>query len=305
MKLEQMVKTALDELRMQMLGAQVLFGFQFQSLFQTGFDDVSETKRYVLAVAMGLMALTLGVLISAPSQHRIVESGRTTWRIHRVATRCAEIALLPFALSIACDFFVITSRQFGDEAATVAAASALVAALLGWYGLEFGLRARFKNEEMPMSRVAKISHSDLDARIEHMLTEARVILPGAQALLGFQLVVTMTRTFDELPFEVRVIHFGALACVSIAVILLIAPAAVHRITFQGRASERFHRIGSILVTIALVPLAAGLASDLYVAVEKMFPRSSVAPIGAVMMLGLLLILWYVLPWTIRKNIETY
>ena len=33
------LKTSLDELRMQVLGAQVLFGFQFQGLFQDTFEQ--------------------------------------------------------------------------------------------------------------------------------------------------------------------------------------------------------------------------------------------------------------------------
>ena len=36
--LDALLKISLDELRMQMLGAQVAFGFQFQSLFQDRFD---------------------------------------------------------------------------------------------------------------------------------------------------------------------------------------------------------------------------------------------------------------------------
>ena len=39
----------------------------------------------------------------------------------------------------------------------------------------------------------------LHSRIEQMLTEARVILPGAQALLGFQLAIVLTDTFEKLP----------------------------------------------------------------------------------------------------------
>ena len=42
------------------------------------------------------------------------------------------------------------------------------------------------------------SPTPLTIRIEHMLTEARVVLPGAQALFGFQLSIVLTRSFAEL-----------------------------------------------------------------------------------------------------------
>ena len=37
------------------------------------------------------------------------------------------------------------------------------------------------------------------AKIDYALTEARVVLPGAQALLGFQLAIILTTGFAELP----------------------------------------------------------------------------------------------------------
>ena len=39
----------------------------------------------------------------------------------------------------------------------------------------------------------KTTATPLHTRIDQMLTEARVILPGAQAILGFQLIVTIRR----------------------------------------------------------------------------------------------------------------
>ena len=40
---------------------------------------------------------------------------------------------------------------------------------------------------MTSSQTEEASSTPLHAKIEQMLTEARVILPGAQALFGFQL----------------------------------------------------------------------------------------------------------------------
>jgi hypothetical protein len=56
-----------------------------------------------------------------------------------------------------------------------------------------------------------------------MLTEARVVLPGAQPLLGFQLVVTLTRTFEQLPESSRLLHMAALCSVALTTILLMVP----------------------------------------------------------------------------------
>ena len=141
---------------------------------------------------------------------------------------------------------------------------------------------------------------ELHEKIDQMLTESRVILPGAQALLGFQFVVTMTKAFHDLPGPIQNTHFVALGAVLLAVMLLIAPAAVHRLAFGGQDAERMHDIGSNLITIALVPLAAGIAIDVYVALAKVIP-GGIPLAGGLASFGLLAALWYVFPLVIRAR----
>jgi hypothetical protein len=75
--------------------------------------------------------------------------------------------------------------------------------------------------------------TDAHTRIEQMLTESRVILPGTQAMLGFQLIVTITKPFDEMAEAVKYSKFAALGMMIFGVVLLIAPATVHRLSFGG------------------------------------------------------------------------
>lgn len=90
----------------------------------------------------------------------------------------------------------------------------------------------------------------LSAKVEQMLTEARVTIPGAQALLGFQLTVTLTRAFKQIPFESKLAHAAALCCIALGIILLMAPAAQHRISFGGEDSADFLKIGSVFIIAA-------------------------------------------------------
>jgi hypothetical protein len=134
-----------------------------------------------------------------------------------------------------------------------------------------------------------------------MLTEARVILPGAQALLGFQLTVTLMHAFEQLPLSSRLLHVAALISVAIAVILLMTPAALHRIAFKGEDTERFLRTGSWFVVSAPVPLAAGIAADLYVATSKASDSAFLGTILAVGIFLILAVLWYGLPLYLRMH----
>src|SRR5882757_6589940 len=140
MKLEAALKTSLDELRMQMLGVQVLFGFQFQGLFQDGFPDMTSAGRIVDAAGLGLMVVALGVLIAIPCQHRLVERGDATARIYRASTRYGKLAFLPLAGAIGCDVFVATAHPFGPPLSATMAVLAFVFAIGAWYGVGLGLR---------------------------------------------------------------------------------------------------------------------------------------------------------------------
>src|SRR6516164_6413120 len=97
--LSKKVKTALDETRLLMLGAQVLFGFQLNSVFQELFPDLSGPTRLLNCVGLALMATALGLLIAPSMQHRIVEAGEDTVRIHRTTGLFAGAALVPFGIS--------------------------------------------------------------------------------------------------------------------------------------------------------------------------------------------------------------
>jgi hypothetical protein len=299
-KFEELVKVALDELRMQMLGVQVLFGFQMQGVFQDGFAQTAPAARWADAGAFSLIVLTLGLLIAAPSQHRLVDQGNATKRIYRVAHQFAKWALLSFGLAIGLDIFVVTDNYLPNYSVALAIASALSAGAL-WYLLGMVLRSTLigkGNLSMPAE-----SKTDVHAKIEQMLTEARVILPGAQALLGFQFVVTMNKTFSQLTAGDQHIHFAALFSVALSVLLLITPAAVHRMTFDGLDVPRFHRIGSLIVTLALVPLALGLSGDFYLAASRMIDSRSVAAAGAITVFAVMMGLWYAVPFALRRTYE--
>ena len=69
----------------------------------------------------------------------------------------------------------------------------------------------------------------LDEEIHHALTEIRMVLPGAQALLGFQFITLVLQEFEKLPDSMKITHLVSLSLMALAVILLMTPAADHRI----------------------------------------------------------------------------
>lgn len=246
MKPEAKLKTAMDETRLLILGAQILMGFQLNGMFQDGFDTLPRLSRNLDVTAFGLITLAVALLITPSLHHRIVEQGEVAAEIHRVASACAGLALLPLAATLGLDIFIVLDRHYGIAAAAVAGLSFFSCAMLLWF--VFALMRRGPDvKETPMP---KKNETPLHAKVEQMLTEARVMIPGAQALLGFQMAVMLTSGFDRLPSSSKLLHTAALCCIGLAIILLIAPAAIHRLSFRGEDSEEFHDLGSRLIILA-------------------------------------------------------
>jgi Family of unknown function (DUF6328) len=290
MKLERQLKIALDESRLLILGAQVLFGFQFNGIFQQQFEFLPFSSRVLVCAGLTLIMIAVALLIAPSMEHRIVERGQDSPRVLGLATLFAGTALLPVAIALAFDMFAAIARIGAPMIAASAALTFFGVAILCWYGIAWTA----KRKESPMVEVSE-KPTPLETQVDQLLTEARVIIPGVQAMLGFQLTVTFTQAFAALEPTAKIVHASALCCMGLAVILLVAPASIHRIAFSGQDDPDFLKIASVFVVAAPLPLAFGIAFDTYVAVGRALQSDLGATILAAAAAVVLLGLWYALP----------
>jgi hypothetical protein len=135
------LKIALDELRMQMLGAQVLFGFQFHALFQESMQEPTASQRVASAIGFAAILLTIGVLIAATAHHRLRDGGEATARMLALANRYAATALITLALALGCNVYLVTVTHWGHAAALTLLFCTFACCALLWYGLGVVLRS--------------------------------------------------------------------------------------------------------------------------------------------------------------------
>jgi len=136
----------------------------------------------------------------------------------------------------------------------------------------------------------------LDSAASHLLEECRMVLPGIQALFGFQLIAVFNDGFDhKLSPPERQLHFLALFLVALAAAFVMAPAAIHRQSQQREVSERFIWLSSLLLRISMLPLALGLTLDVYLIAIVVFGTPGLGLAFAAALLLVLLLLWMVLP----------
>src|SRR5205807_9754859 len=129
------------------------------------------------------------------------------------------------------DVYASIGQVIGSAAGIASGIAASIVALAMWYGIPHAVAQRTGERERDMTERQRNERpqTPLHVKIEQMLTEARVILPGAQALFGFQLAIVLTQAFENLPTASMIMHATSLFLVAFAVVLLMAPAAYHRI----------------------------------------------------------------------------
>jgi hypothetical protein len=273
------VKNALDEARILVLGSQVLLGFQYRAFFEPGFEHLGRGERALELVGLFALLATVGALFLPASRHRIVERGFDSTRFHRFTMLVMRAVLLPFAIGLSVDLAVAGNRIAGAWGGALCGALTAAAALAFWYG-HFARRSR-EHRHDPEDRM---EDTPLEQRIVQVLTEARVVLPGAQALLGFQLAMVLMDAFTRLPQPVQLVHLGSLGFIALATIVLMSPAAYHRIVERGEDTERFHRFASRMVLLALALLGPGFCGDLYVVLRRAGYHRAALPVSLALLL---------------------
>ena len=289
------VKNALDETRTMILGTQVLLGFQYQLLFYPGFTRLQPWGRVLDAVALGLTLVTCALLLACIPYHRVAEDGDDSMRLVHQVSLMAAGALGTTALAIGADFTLVMEHAVSPSLSLWCGALALMACLSLWFF--HGMLVRRRAGQRPESRIK----ASLNDRIALLLTESRVILPGCQALLGIQFVAVFSDGFEQLPPALRAIHLICLALLALAMVMLLAPAAYHRLAAGGDASEDTDRFGVRMVLGSLVPLALGMTGDFYVVVTDVTDSALWGGAWSLAILLLMAGLWLVWPLTARRQ----
>jgi hypothetical protein len=295
------VKTGLDECRMLALGAQVLIGFQFQGAFQARFADLTPLSKQAHIAGVLLLITALGLLIVPSTQHLIVEEMQATRRIQTIVTRCLDLSLLFLGGAFSLDVAIAVGAAVGLGWALACGLIVFAGTVALWFAWPLRVRSRTGKTQRMTAGQRKSEEPSLSKKIDQMLTEARTVLPGAQALLGFQLTVCFSETFAGLSTSLKTAHLTALLLVAVTIMLLMTPAAYHRIVYLGEDSSDILRVGTRTITLATIPLAAALAIDTYVTCVHTLGRPIVALCIGSLVFCALLTAWISYPMLAKKR----
>jgi predicted lysophospholipase L1 biosynthesis ABC-type transport system permease subunit len=159
---------------------------------------------------------------------------------------------------------------------------------------------------MPLSRPAGTGHKEeisLDAAARHVLEECRMVLPGIQALFGFQLIAVFNQGFGEkLSHAQQLVHLIAIVLTTLSMALVMTPAALHRQAEPKQVSERFLWMASNMILAGMYPLALAVGLDAYVVASVVLHNAALAALLAAALLLVFAVLWLFIP---RREIRKH
>ncbi len=122
-----------------------------------------------------------------------------------------------------------------------------------------------------------------------------MVLPGIQALFGFQWIAFFNQRFTDLTHTYQSLHLAATAVVAISAALLMTPAAYHRAARSKAISEHFISLSTRLILSGMFCLSLGIATDFFV-ISSFVVNSLPLCFGLASMIWLVLIaLWFAYP----------
>jgi hypothetical protein len=145
----------------------------------------------------------------------------------------------------------------------------------------------------------EVHHQSLQEASSLIGGEARLLLPGVQTILGFQLMSVFNQRFEELSQDEQTLHFAAFLLVTLTMGLLMTPAAYSRQAEPRMVTRRFLNLSTMLLTFSMVPFTAGVCLDTYLVGKIILDDAKVALAAAGGMLAVLTGLWFVLPAVAR------
>jgi len=133
-----------------------------------------------------------------------------------------------------------------------------------------------------------------DKEMRDMIEEARCILPGLQAVFGFQTIAVFNERFDDLEQYAQVCHVIGLVLLVIAMVMLMTPAVYYRAQ-HGVPTATMVRVSRRHIRGALMPLGAGLSLDMLTVMSLATGMLALSIGVAVATMFLFVGLWYLVP----------
>jgi hypothetical protein len=139
-----------------------------------------------------------------------------------------------------------------------------------------------------------------DGDFSDMLSEMRILLPGAQMLSAFLVILPFNEGFGKIVHAEKLLFLATFFFSLTALVLLSAPAVQHRVMRPLRDRARFKRIATRQIVAGAFSLAIALVLGTDLVISEVF-GPLVGVVMAAIMAVLILCVWWLLPAWLKRH----
>ncbi|MDX6273546.1 MAG: hypothetical protein QOJ92_756 [Frankiales bacterium] len=146
------------------------------------------------------------------------------------------------------------------------------------------------------------SEERTDEKLDQLLQGMRVLLPGVQVMFAFLLAVPFQQRWKEVDLVNRSAYLVALIATAAASVLLITPAAQHRLLFRDSQAERMLRRGNWYGFAGVLCVGVAISAAVFLVVDVVNGRGAAVTLCAISTAACLWT-WVVQPFITRERTQ--
>lgn len=134
-----------------------------------------------------------------------------------------------------------------------------------------------------------------DGDLTDLQAEMWILLPVAQTLTAFLVLIPFTGGFSEAEDDWTTIYLVTFVCALLSLVLFTAPAAHHRIHRPVLDKENYKTLSTRYMVAGMVPLTISTFAVMQLVFAVIMPTSLLAWLAAIVLALVLLAMWWVIP----------
>jgi hypothetical protein len=139
-----------------------------------------------------------------------------------------------------------------------------------------------------------------DGDFSDMLSEMRILLPGAQMLSAFLVILPFNEGFGKIVHAEKLLFLATFFFSLTALVLLSAPAVQHRVMRPLKDRARFKRNATRQIVAGAFSLGIALTLGTDLVISEVF-GATVGFVMAAIMAAILMCFWWLVPALMKRN----
>lgn len=152
----------------------------------------------------------------------------------------------------------------------------------------------------PVQPAADGAAEEDDGDFSDMLSEMRILLPGAQMLTAFLIILPFNSGFGKIVHTEKLLFLATFVLALTSLVLLSAPAVQHRLMRPLKDRARFKRVATRQIVAGCFTLAVALVLGTDLVISEVFGTTVGLATAGVMAL-LIAIAWWALPLYLKRH----